>query len=91
MQEQVPKDAKCREANAHKANHQLAATGPATLKKCVSGWKIEPGDQDQGQRRHDLLLLQHVQGQGSRKPRTKLGLAFSDKAFAKGYVVAKKK
>ena len=37
------KDAKCRAANAHKANHQLAATGQATLKKCVfSGGKLNP-------------------------------------------------
>ena len=37
------KDAKCRAANAHNANHQLAATGQAKLAKCVfTGKKLNP-------------------------------------------------
>ena len=84
-------DAKCREANAHKANHQLAATGQATLKKCVfSGGKLNPATKIKVNGVTICFCCNMCKGKVL-KAKDKVALAFSDKAFAKGYVVAKKK
>jgi YHS domain-containing protein len=83
------KDAKCREANAHKANHQLAATGQATLKKCVfSGGKLNPATKIKVNGVTICFCCNMCKGKVL-KAKDKVALAFSDKAFAKGYVVAK--
>ena len=83
------KDAKCRAANAHKANHQLAATGQATLKKCVlSGGKLNPAAKIKVNGVTICFCCNMCKGKVL-KAKDKVALAFSDKAFAKGYVVAK--
>ena len=85
------KDAKCRAANAHNANHQLAATGQAKLAKCVfTGKKLNPATKIKVNGVTICFCCNMCKGKVL-KAKNKVALAFSDKAFAKGYVVAKKK
>ena len=84
-------DEKCREANAHKANHQLAATGQAKLTKCVfSGKKLDTTTKIKVGGVNICFCCGMCKAKVL-KAKDKVALAFSDKAFAKGYVVAKKK
>ena len=83
------KDAKCLAANAHKANHQLAATGQATLKKCVfSGGKLNPATKIKVNGVTICFCCNMCKGKVL-KAKDQVALAFSAKAFAKGYVVGK--
>ena len=85
------KDAKCRAANAHKANHQLAATGQAQLKKCVfTGKALNTATKIKVAGVTICFCCNNCKGKVV-KSKDKVALAFSDKAFAKGYVIAKKK
>ena len=85
------KDAKCRAANAHNANHQLAATGQAKLKKCVfSGKALNPATKIKVNGVTICFCCNMCKGKVL-KAKDQVACAFNDKAFAKGYVVAKKK
>jgi YHS domain-containing protein len=83
------KDAKCRAANAHKANHQLAATGQAKLTKCVfSGRKLNPDTKIKVNGVTISFCCNMCKGKVL-KAKDQVACAFNDKAFAKGYVVTK--
>ena len=83
------KDAKCREATAHKANLQLAATGQAKLKKCVfSGKALNPATKIKVNGVTICFCCNMCKGKVL-KAKDQVACAFNDKAFAKGYVVAK--
>jgi len=84
-------DEKCRTANAHKANHQLAATGQAKLTKCViSGRKLDTKTKIKVAGVDICFCCNNCKG-AVLKAKDKVAKAFNDKAFAKGYVIAKKK
>ncbi len=83
------KDAKCRAATAHKANHQLAATGQAKLTKCVfSGKALDPATKIKVNGVTICFCCNMCKGKVL-KAKDQVATAFNDKAFAKGYVVAK--
>ena len=85
------KDAKCRAANAHNANHQLAATGQAKLTKCVfTGKKLNTATKIKVNGVTICFCCNMCKGK-LLKSKTKVALAFSDTAFAKGYAIATKK
>ena len=83
------KDAKCRAANAHKANHQLAATGHAKLAKCVfTGKALNSATKIKVNGVTICFCCNMCKGKVL-KAKDQVATAFNDKAFAKGYVVAK--
>jgi len=83
------KDAKCRAANAHKANHQLAATGQAKLTKCVFTGKALNSDTKIKVNGVTICFCCNMCKGKVLKAKDQVATAFNDKAFAKGYVVAK--
>ena len=83
------KDAKCRTANAHKANHQLAATGQAKLTKCVFTGKALNSATKIKVNGVDICFCCNMCKGKVLKAKDQVATAFNDKAFAKGYVVAK--
>ena len=84
-------DKKVRQANAHKANHQLAQTGQAKLAKCVfTGKKLNPATKI---RVAGVDICFCCNGCKTRvlEAKDQVACAFNDKAFAKGYTLPKKK
>ncbi len=84
-------DEKCRTATAHKANHQLAQTGQAKLAKCVfTGKALNPKTKIKVAGVAICFCCNNCKGKVV-KAKDQVACAFNDKAFAKGYVIAKKK
>ena len=84
-------DKKFQAANAHKANHQLAATGQAKLAKCVfTKKKLNTKTKITVKGVAICFCCNGCKGKAL-KAKDQIAFLFNDKQFKNGYTIAKKK